>query len=65
MDGYRPYNITLRQTFNAWYLGNILFGGFVGLIIDHITGAIFTLTPDRVYADFDLATGNIGPVADV
>ena len=47
LDGYKPYQTTLTRKFNAWYLGNILFGGIIGLIIDPITGAMYNLTPEK------------------
>ena len=50
LDGYLPYETKLTRTFNAWYLGNIVFGGIIGLIIDPITGAIYRLTPGQLHA---------------
>ena len=50
LDGYRPYETKLTKEFNAWYLGNILFGGIIGLVIDPITGAIYNLTPKQINA---------------
>jgi hypothetical protein len=50
LDGYKTYETTLTRTFNAWYLGNIIFGGLIGLIIDPITGAIYNLTPSQINA---------------
>lgn len=46
MPGYKPYYLRLEKGFNGWYIGNILFGGIVGLIVDPLTGAIYTLTPE-------------------
>ncbi len=38
---------TLRPKLNGWYLGNLVFGGLLGLlIVDPATGAMFRL-PDR------------------
>ena len=48
LDGYQPYETKLTKQFNAWYLGNILFGGIIGLVIDPITGAIYNLTPKQI-----------------
>lgn len=52
LDGYMPYEILLDRKFNAWYLGNILLGGIIGLVVDPITGAMYKLTPEQVYAEF-------------
>ncbi|MFN7099144.1 MAG: PEGA domain-containing protein [Flavobacterium sp.] len=56
MDGYKNYQTTLTKKFNAWYLGNILIGGLVGLIIDPVTGAIYNLTPKQVNAEMTKGT---------
>ncbi|WP_284653127.1 PEGA domain-containing protein [Flavobacterium terrisoli] len=51
LDGYKPFETTLKRKFNAWYVGNLAFGGLIGLIVDPLTGAIFKLTPDQVNAE--------------
>lgn len=48
LDGYKPYEIMLEKKFNAWYIGNVLIGGIVGLVIDPITGALFKLKPEEI-----------------
>ena len=53
LDGYQPYEIMIRKEFNAWYIGNIIFGGIIGLVIDPLTGAIHKLTPDQINAELD------------
>ena len=56
LPGFQPFHILIRQTFNGWYLGNLFFGGIIGLIIDPITGAIYNLTPDQIFANFAFQT---------
>jgi hypothetical protein len=56
LDGYKTYETKLTKKFNAWYLGNIVFGGLIGLIIDPITGAIYNLTPDQINAQMTQGT---------
>ncbi len=56
LDGYLPYETKLTKKFNAWYLGNIAFGGIVGLIIDPITGAMYHLTPKELNAQLTQGT---------
>ena len=51
LDGYKTYETNLTKKFNAWYIGNIAFGGFIGLIIDPITGAMYKLTPTEISAE--------------
>lgn len=50
MDGYKPYSATLSKKFNEWYIGNILFGGIIGLVVDPITGAMYKLSPKEMTA---------------
>lgn len=46
-DGYNPDELKLRARMNGWYIGNIIFGGPIGiLIVDPATGAMWTL-PDK------------------
>lgn len=56
LDGYKPYETKLTKKFNTWYLGNIIFGGLIGLVVDPITGAIYELSPDQVNAQLQEGT---------
>jgi len=56
LDGYQTYQTRLTKKFNAWYLGNILIGGIIGLIIDPVTGAIYNLSPDQINAQLNKGT---------
>lgn len=43
-EGFEDQTITLDTSFDGWYLGNILLGGLIGmLIVDPITGAMWKL----------------------
>jgi hypothetical protein len=45
--GYAQQNVDLRASMNPWYIGNIVFGGLIGLVIvDPLTGAMWTLDSD-------------------
>ena len=48
LDGYKTYETNLTKKFNAWYIGNIAFGGLIGIIIDPITGAMYKLKPEEI-----------------
>lgn len=48
LNGYKTYETKLEKKFNAWYIGNVLIGGLVGLIVDPITGAMFKLKPEEI-----------------
>ena len=65
LDGYQTYETNLTKKFNAWYLGNIVFGGLIGIIIDPITGAIYNLSPDEVNAEMSKGTAFKGNKNDV
>lgn len=56
MEGYKTYEAKLERKFNAWYIGNIAFGGFVGLIVDPITGAMYKLKPEEVDGEMKKGT---------
>jgi hypothetical protein len=48
-DGYDPTTVKVDSRINGWYVGNIVFGGFVGwLIVDPLTGAMWTLDTEQV-----------------
>lgn len=48
LDGYETYETKLEKKFNAWFIGNIAFGGLIGIIIDPITGAMHKLKPKEI-----------------
>ena len=48
-DGYEPTTVNVDSTINGWYIGNIVFGGFIGwLIVDPLTGAMWALESEQV-----------------
>ena len=51
LEGYQTYQTTLTKKFNGWFVGNILIGGLIGIIIDPITGAMYNLTPKEINAE--------------
>ena len=55
LDGYKTYETKLERKFNAWYIGNVAFGGLIGLIVDPITGAMHKLKPEEI--DGNLKSG--------
>jgi hypothetical protein len=48
LQGYQTQTLPIGHSFNAIYLGNILCGGLVGLVIDPITGAMWNLDPNEL-----------------
>jgi hypothetical protein len=47
-DGFAPKQLTLNSSVSGWYIGNILFGGLIGMLaVDPVTGAMYTF-PESV-----------------
>ena len=51
LEGYLPYEIILRRKVSAWIVGNIVFGGLIGLAVDVISGGMYELTPEQIRAE--------------
>ncbi len=43
--GYASQTLLISKQFNAWFIGNIIFGGIPGGVVDAITGAMWNLEP--------------------
>lgn len=57
-EGYLPASSAMSASMDPWYIGNILFGGLIGiLIVDPATGAMWKLD-DTLY-------GNLSPDLNV
>lgn len=49
LPSYSTAEVRLQPTMSGWYLGNLLFGGVIGmLIVDPLTGAMYNLTPEKI-----------------
>lgn len=55
LNGYMPYEAAFTRELSGWVFGNILFGGFIGLAVDAVTGAIYRLTPENIQAEMKQA----------
>lgn len=65
-DGYSGQVVTIKSTPGGWYLlGNIVVGGLIGwFIVDPLTGAMWTLSPDKVNTELSRKANNanrLGP----
>ena len=49
-EGYEPITYDISQKMNGWLVGNILFGGIIGIAVDFGTGAAYNLNPSEVNA---------------
>ena len=58
-EGYSSDRQTLRAELDLWYIGNVIFGGLIGLcLIDPATGAMWKFDED------DGVYGNIVPIRE-
>jgi hypothetical protein len=55
LEGYQPYQATLSRGLSGWVVGNIIFGGIIGLVVDAATGAMYKLSPEQI-------TGNLAKI---
>jgi len=39
LDGYHTMTCDAGDSFNGWVLGNVIFGGVIGLVVDSISGS--------------------------
>lgn len=61
LEGREPGTTTLNAGLDGWYIGNLLFGGLIGmLIIDPATGAMWTLD-ERVVVQLGQQTSSAAP----
>lgn len=68
-EGYEARQLDIVSTLNGWYIGNILFGGVVGMLaVDPATGAMYSF-PDSVNATLNvsdkMAAGSVQPLTIV
>ena len=45
--GRETFYDTIEPGFNGWYLGNLVFGGVIGLVVDGVNGSILAPKPNR------------------
>jgi hypothetical protein len=48
LEGYQQSVVHISREFDALYLGNIICGGIIGLIIDAANGAMYKLEPESI-----------------
>lgn len=64
MDGYQTYETTVTSGVSGWVVGNILFGGLIGLAVDAITGGMYKLTPEQIEANLDRANKDVADLGE-
>ena len=54
-EGFATKQLTLTSTVSGWYIGNILFGGLIGMLaVDPVTGAMYTF-PESISGTLESA----------
>jgi len=49
LKGYKTAEVELKPTLSGWYLGNIVFGGLIGMVaVDPVTGAMWNIEPGKI-----------------
>ena len=56
LEGYIPYDITLKRKLDGWIFGNILLGGVIGIVIDVATGSMYKLSSKDVTTQLNLSS---------
>jgi hypothetical protein len=46
--GFETTRLAVAPQFNPWVIGNVVFGGVVGIVVDFATGATTTLKPNEL-----------------
>jgi uncharacterized protein YceK len=59
--GYVPAEVPIRSTVNPWILGNIVFGGIPGLVVDSATGAAWRPMRREIIHELAPLDGGIPP----
>jgi len=45
-EGYKDATVKVDRKSSAWIIGNVIFGGIVGCVIDNISGGAYELSPE-------------------
>lgn len=57
-EGYADQETRLDTKISGWFWGNIALGGFVGIAIDALDGAMYKLEPDQVSVQLQKSDGS-------
>jgi hypothetical protein len=55
--GYETAQVPIRSTANPWLIGNIVFGGVPGLVVDGATGAAWNPKPSQIHQELTAVSG--------
>jgi hypothetical protein len=63
--GFETKTMMLEADFNGWYLGNLLFGGVIGLlIVDPLTGAMYRINDTQLQATLMTSGQGLAPTTE-
>lgn len=62
-EGYMEETRSTKRGFNWWFIGNVLIGGIIGIIVDFSTGAVYSVSPEEL--NIKLTEGQTTPSATV
>lgn len=49
LAGHQSSEIIIQPKMSGWYLGNIVFGGLIGMLaVDPVTGSMWNLEPEKI-----------------
>lgn len=65
LDGYESESIIVNKGTSGWVVGNIVFGGLIGLAVDAATGGMYKLTPEQINSSLESGTASVDEENDV
>lgn len=65
LEGYEPYEVHIDRKLDGWILGNILFGGLIGVAVDIATGGMYRLSPKDIFPELTQKNSSSVKSADV
>lgn len=64
LSGYEPVTFHLQRYVTGWVIGNIVFGGLIGLAVDASDGAMYSLSPEQLHTYMKSKQKHYDPLSD-
>lgn len=64
LAGYEPVTFHLQRYVTGWVLGDIFFGGLIGLAVDAGDGAMYSLSPEQLDTYMKSKQKHYDPLSD-
>jgi hypothetical protein len=55
LAGHEAQTMNVERVFNGWFVGNVVFGGLIGMAIDLIAGNVTKWSTDKVHVQLQPA----------